>query len=59
MSDTCDIHEYQALHYIRISLWPKNGLKEYEIMKLADHVNFATTHKFFLTVWQRLERGKK
>ena len=36
------------------SNWLENGMKEYEVMKLAGHASFATTHKFYLAVSERL-----
>ncbi len=31
-------------------MWFANGMSEYEVMRLAGHSDFATTHKFYLTV---------
>ncbi|MHC4558457.1 MAG: tyrosine-type recombinase/integrase [Planctomycetota bacterium] len=42
-----------TFHDIRrtvISMWFANGMSEYEVMRLAGHSDFATTHKFYLTV---------
>lgn len=42
-----------TFHDIRrtvISMWFANGLSEYEVMRLAGHSDFATTHKFYLAV---------
>ncbi len=42
-----------TFHDIRrtvISMWFVNGMSEYEVMRLAGHSDFATTHKFYLTV---------
>ena len=33
-----------------ISMWFANGMSEYEVMRLAGHSDFATTHKFYLAV---------
>jgi hypothetical protein len=30
--------------------WFIRGLKEYEVMRLAGHADFSTTHKFYLAV---------
>ncbi|MCL5279282.1 MAG: hypothetical protein M1376_05180, partial [Planctomycetes bacterium] len=30
--------------------WLANGVSEYEVMVLAGHANFATTHRFYLAV---------
>ena len=42
-----------TFHDIRrtvISMWFANGMSEFEVMRLAGHSDFATTHKFYLTV---------
>jgi len=42
-----------TFHDIRrtaISMWFDNGMSEYEVMRLAGHSDFATTHKFYLAV---------
>ena len=31
-------------------MWFANGMSEYEVMRLAGQSDFATTHKFYLTV---------
>ena len=31
-------------------MWFANGMSECEVMKLAGHSDFVTTHKFYLTV---------
>jgi integrase len=33
-----------------ITRWFQNGLSEFDVMKLAGHSDFATTHKFYLAV---------
>lgn len=33
-----------------LSNWFAQGLKEYEVMRLAGHSSFSTTHKFYLAV---------
>jgi hypothetical protein len=39
--------------------WFANGLSEYEVMYLAGHACFATTHAFYLAVREDLmERGR-
>jgi integrase len=39
--------------------WFVNGLSEYEVMNLAGHACFATTHEFYLAVREDLiERGR-
>jgi hypothetical protein len=39
-----------------ISMWLANGMSEYDVMVLAGHSNFATTHKFYLAVADDLVR---
>ena len=43
----------RTFHDIRktaITNWFRQGLSEYDVMTLAGHANFATTHKFYLAV---------
>jgi integrase len=45
--------DYGTFHDLRrttISNWLAKGLSEFEVMKLAGHANFSTTHKFYLRV---------
>ena len=42
-----------TFHNIRrtaISMWFANGMSEYDVMTLAGHSSFATTHQFYLAV---------
>lgn len=42
-----------TIHDIRrtaISMWFANGMSEHDVMVLAGHATFATTHKFYLAV---------
>ena len=42
-----------AFHDFRrtsISMWFANGMSEHDVMVLAGHASFATTHKFYLAV---------
>ena len=42
-----------TFHDIRrtvISMWFANGMSEYEVIRLAGHSDFTTTHKFYLAV---------
>jgi len=51
-----------TFHDIRrtaISMWFVNGMSEYEVMRLAGHSDFATTHKFYLTVADGLVDGAR
>jgi integrase len=45
--------EHGTFHDLRrtaISNWLAKGLSEFEVMKLAGHSNFSTTHRFYLRV---------
>jgi integrase len=52
-----------TFHDIRktaITDWFRQGLSEYEVMTLAGHANFATTHRFYLAVASDLiDRARK
>jgi integrase len=52
-----------TFHDIRktaITNWFRQGLSEYDVMTLAGHANFATTHRFYLAVADDLiDRAKK
>ena len=37
-----------------MTLWFANGLTEFDVMKLAGHSDFSTTHRFYLAVRQDL-----
>jgi integrase len=39
-----------------ISMWLANGMSEHDVMVLAGHASFATTHKFYLAVADDLVR---
>jgi len=48
-----------TFHDIRrtaITMWFANGMSEYDVMILAGHASFATTHKFYLAVADDLVR---
>ena len=48
-----------TFHDIRrtaITMWLANGMSEYDVMVLAGHSSFATTHKFYLAVADDLVR---
>ncbi|MBI9019378.1 MAG: tyrosine-type recombinase/integrase [Phycisphaerae bacterium] len=55
--------KHGTFHDIRktaITNWFQQGLSEYDVMTLAGHANFETTHKFYLTVADNLmERARK
>ena len=43
----------RTFHDIRrtaITNWFRQGLSEYDVMTLAGHANFSTTHEFYLAV---------
>jgi len=42
--------QFHDLRRTAICNWFREGLKEYEIMRLAGHATFATTHKYYLRV---------
>ena len=45
--------ETGAFHDFRrtaISMWLANGMSEHDVMVLAGHASFATTHEFYLAV---------
>ena len=46
--------EFHDLRRTCISNWLENGMREYEVMALAGHADFGTTHKFYLAVSKRL-----
>ncbi len=41
---------FHDLRRTAISNWLAKGLGEFEVMKLAGHANFSTTHRFYLRV---------
>jgi integrase len=41
---------FHDLRKTAIRNWFAQGLKEYEVMRLAGHADFSTTHKFYLDV---------
>jgi len=42
--------KFHDLRRTAICNWFREGLKEFEIMRLAGHATFATTHKYYLRV---------
>lgn len=42
--------KFRDCHSTALSNWFAQGLSEYEIMKLAGHSSFETTHKFYLAI---------
>ena len=42
--------KFHDLRSTAISNWFAQGLSEYEVMKLAGHSSFETTHKFYLAI---------
>jgi integrase len=55
--------EHGTFHDLRrtaISNWLAKGLSEFEVMKLAGHSNFSTTHRFYLRVRDdMIDRARK
>jgi len=45
-----DHGKFHDLRRTAISNWLAKGLSEFEVMKLAGHANFSTTHRFYLRV---------
>ena len=41
---------FHDLRNTALSNWFANGMSEYDVMHLAGHSSFATTHKFYLAV---------
>ncbi len=42
--------EFHDLRRTCLSRWLANGLTEYDVMQLAGHADFSTTHRFYLAV---------
>jgi len=42
--------EFHDLRRTALSRWFANGLSEYDVMNLAGHADFETTHRFYLAV---------
>jgi len=53
--------QFHDLRSTAITNWLYNGLKEHEVMRLAGHSSFETTHRFYLAVqpdlYQRARRA--
>ena len=45
-----DTGEFHDLRRTCLSRWLANGLTEYDVMQLAGHSDFSTTHRFYLAV---------
>jgi len=55
-----DCGTFHDLRRTTISNWLAKGLSEFEVMKLAGHSNFATTHRFYLRVRDdMIDRARK
>jgi len=51
---------FHDLRRTAISNWLAKGLSEFEVMKLAGHSNFSTTHRFYLRVRDgMIDRARK
>ena len=44
------IRRFHDLRNTAITSWFRNGMSEYDVMKLAGHADFKTTHKFYLAI---------
>ena len=44
------LRRFHDLRNTAITSWLRNGMSEYDVMKLAGHADFKTTHKFYLAV---------
>lgn len=42
--------KFHDLRSTALSNWFAQGISEFEVMKLAGHSNFETTHKFYLSI---------
>ena len=42
--------QFHDLRRTCLSNWFLNGLREYDVMKIAGHASFETTHKFYLAI---------
>ncbi len=52
--------EFHDLRRTCLTNWLTNGLAEYDVMHLAGHADFQTTHRFYLAVREDLlERARK
>ncbi|MCH8136118.1 MAG: tyrosine-type recombinase/integrase, partial [Proteobacteria bacterium] len=49
-----DQGEFHDLRRTCLTMWLANGLSEYDVMYLAGHAEFETTHKFYLAVREDL-----
>ncbi len=51
--------EFNDLRRTAICNWFAEGLTEYEVMKLAGHADFKTTHKYYLKVHDGMDRARE
>lgn len=51
-----DEGEFHDLRRTCLATWLSNGLSEYDVMNLAGHAEFETTHQFYLAVREDLSR---
>lgn len=49
-----EVGTFHDLRRTCLTRWLANGLSEYEVMKLAGHASFETTHTFYLSVQEDL-----
>jgi len=50
--------EFHDLRSTALSNWFANGMSEHDVMTLAGHSSFATTHRFYLAVKALIETHK-
>ena len=48
------VRRFHDLRNTAITSWFRNGMSEYDVMKLAGHADLMTTHKFYLAVADHL-----
>ena len=44
------IRRFHDFRNTALTNWLANGMSEYDVMKLAGHADFKTTHQFYLAV---------
>jgi len=44
------VRRFHDLRNTALTNWFANGMSEFEVMKLAGHADFKTTHQFYLAV---------
>jgi len=49
--------QFHDLRKTALSNWLASGMSEYDVMRLAGHSSFSTTHRFYLAVAEGLEKA--